>query len=316
MRKLLLATAAGLALAGCPKAQNFINEVQSNTVMVSELITTPAEAVAGQSVPGKVAATVILVTVDPSNPSASSATPITGASVSLQFGGNTVQLNDSDGGAYYIDSLTNPGLMYIPGTNYRFVADTNQQEYAEDVMAPDQEVIQEFHSGLTAYDFDAGLNSLLLPDGGFPPLPDGGVFDPSLLDAGFSLTYPDGGLPGFVGIQAGQNLTLHRPPPDGPATLGVTVVVPLDANFQPQSPSYTSPDSSIQGVLSLIFSPSVYQGQTITIDGTKAWPQCPPTDYVITVTGLKSGSLENSNLFPASAAFAGSADAAPARCTQ
>jgi hypothetical protein len=170
--------------------------------------------------------------------------------------------------------------------------------------------------------FDAG--GFLLPDGGVPPLPDGGTFQiPTLplTDGGTftlaNLDLADGGLPGFVAVSPGTNLTLTRSNPiNGTPTTAVTVVVPLGSNFVPQNPSFTSPDTSVIGVLSLVFSPQAYQTSTITIPGASAWPACPPSDFILAVTGLKAGTNENENLFTASTSFAGSADAAPAHCIQ
>ena len=327
----LLLVALGLASASC----NLIAESKSHTLMISEIVATPAEGVAGFMVPTAIAASVYLVAIDPTNPQGNSAQPMGGAAVSLEFLGNTLPMTSTDGGAYYVDSRENPNLVYVVGATYRFVAQVNGDTFAQYVRAPEREVIQEFHANLTPYslsdfnlgfdagsllDFDAGGS--LLPDGGLPPLPDGGMFvipPVTFPDGGTfqvtNLLNADAGLPGYVSVSANSSLTLTRTNPvNGSPTTAVTVVVPVSANFAPQTPSYTSPDTSIIGVLSLVLSPQAYQTSTITIPGASAWASCPPNDFLLAVTGLQVGTNEGDSLFTASTSFAGSADAALAHC--
>ena len=55
----------------------------------------------------------------------------------------------------------------------------------------------------------------------------------------------------------------------------------------------------------MLVDPSKYQQNTVTVDGTKAWATCPPSDYLVTVTAMKKGTTEGTNLFLGSTALAG-----------
>jgi hypothetical protein len=300
---LALAVVVGACGLSCTKAQDFVNQVQANTVMVSELITSPDESVAGNAIPGQVVANVFLGTIDPAQLTAPP-TGIAGAQVQVSFNDQVIQLNDKGNGTYEVSSVDNNALVYQVGTAYHFQAIQNLNTFSQDVTAPDREGIVEFHQGLLAY--DAGPINL---DGGFP-FPDGG---PGL--------FPDGGfdLPGFMPVTSGQNMTLTREPTGSPRNAAVTVVIPLDSQFQPQQPSFTDPPETPLGLVTLVANPAQYKQDTVTVDGSKAWPDCSSSgysDYVVSVTSLQTGNNEGNNLFVGgSTAFAGSADAAPAHCS-
>ncbi|MBS2032101.1 MAG: hypothetical protein JST54_29650 [Deltaproteobacteria bacterium] len=281
-----------LAASGC----DVIKQAQSNQVMLAQLLSTPDESVAGKSVPGKVICNVFLGTRDPANLQAPP-TPTTGAQVHIEFNGQSVNLNETGGGNYTATS----GVTYTEGASYKFVAVIGSTTFAEDVTAPEKEEIAEFHQGALAP--DAGISF----DGGIPFFEDGG-----------SPVFPDGGLDyanlPVLNVQAGQNLTLTRPPADGERNIALTVVTPV-TDQGPQQPTFTDPPLDAQGLITVLVDPSKYQQNTVTVDGTKAWATCPPSDYLVTVTAMKKGTTEGTNLFLGSTALAGSADAAPAHCT-
>lgn len=269
-------------LVGCDLAK----QATSNQVMLAQVLATPDESVAGHTVQGKVGANVFLGTRDPANLSAPP-TPTTGATVQVSFNNTTVSLPEKGNGNYAAEG---GNLAYVPGTTYTFTATVGSESFSETVQAPERETIKEFHEGLLAPDA-----------GGLAYYPDGGYN----LDS-------DGGYP-FVLVHAGQNLTLTRPPPDGERNIALTIVVPV-TDQGPQSPSFTDPPMDAAGLIQVLVDPSKYQQDTITVDGSKAWPACPPNDYLITVTAMKKGQTQGNNLFLGSTALAGSADAAPARC--
>ena len=300
MRKILALVVVAVGVGGLAAMQgcDVIKQAQSNQVMLAQLLSTPDETVAGKSVPGKVICNVFLGTRDATNLQAPP-TPTTGAQVHIEFNGQSVNLNELGAGNYAVTS----GITYTEGATYRFVSVINGTTFAEDVTAPEKEEIAEFHQG--ALSPDAGPISF---DGGIPFFEDGG-----------SPVFPDGGidytnLP-VPNVQSNQNLTLTRPPADGERNIALTVVTPV-TDQGPQQPTFTDPPLDAQGLITVLVDPSKYQQGTVTVDGTKAWPVCPPNDYLITVTAMKKGTTEGTNLFLGSTALAGSADAAPAHCAQ
>lgn len=274
----------GLGAVAC----DTVKQVQSSQVMIAEVLASPDESVAGKAIPGKVLATAFLGTRDKTNLQ-TPPTPTTGAKVHLEANGTSIDLAEKGGGVYEVSSIDQSALTYVPGATYRFVAVLGSDTFAESVIAPERESIAEFHQGALAL------------DGGSPQLyPDGG--------GGFG----DGGF-GFVLVHAGQNLTLTRPPADGERNIALTIVAPV-TDQGPQKPTFTDPPLDPQGLITVLLDPSKYKQDTVTVDGSKAWPTCPPSDYLVTVTALKKGTSEGTNLFVGSTALAGSADAAPARC--
>ena len=128
--------------------------------------------------------------------------------------------------------------------------------------------------------------------------------------------HPDGGFTvqdPFIPVSANTDLTLHRAPADGQQTIALTTVVPVSSTG-PGQPNYIDPPLDANTLLNVVLDPTQYEQPTVTVDGTKAWPACDPADYLVTVTGLKKGDAEGSNLFLGSTALAGSADGAPAHC--
>ena len=276
---LALALVAGVGLWGC----NLVKQAQSNQIMEAQLLATPPESVGGQTVDSKVVANVFLGTRDPAHLTAAPA-PTTGAQVHVEFNGTQVPLAESGDGNY----TATDGIAYQAGTTYRFVAVVDGETFAENVVAPEPETIAEFHQGVFA------------PDAGFSVYPDGG-------------TSFDGGFP-FLEVNAGEDLTLNRENFDpANANIALTVVTPVDDDGV-GDPTFTAPSLDAQGVINLLLNASKYKQPTVTIDGSKAWPTCQDSGFLITVTGLKTGSVEGTNLFLGSTVLAGSADAAPARC--
>jgi hypothetical protein len=274
----------GLATVGC----DTVKQAQSTQIMIAEVLASPDESVAGHAIKGKVLASAFLGTRDRTNLQAAP-TPTTGAKIHLEANGTSIDLAEKGGGVYEVSSIDQSTLTYVAGGTYRFVATLGGDTFAESVIAPERESIAEFHQGGLA------------PDAGGPQFyPDGG--------AGFG----DGGL-GFVMVQAGQNLTLTRPPADGERNIALTIVAPI-TDQGPQKPTFTDPPLDPQGLITILLDPSKYKQNTVTIDGSKAWATCPPSDYLLTVTAMKKGSSEGTNLFLGSTVLAGSADAAPARC--
>ena len=298
MRKILavLVLVGGAGALAASSGCDVINQAQSNQVMLAQLLATPDESVAGKSVPGKVICNVFLGTRDATNLQAPP-TPTTGAQVHIEFSGQSVPLNETGSGNYTATS----GVTYTEGASYKFVAVVGSTTFAEDVTAPEKEEIAEFHQG--ALSPDAGISF----DGGIPFLEDGG-----------SPVFPDGGLDyanlPVLNVQAGKVLALNRPPADGERNIALTVVTPV-TDQGPQTPTFTDPPLDAQGLITVLVDPSKYQQNTVTVDGSKAWPTCPPSDYLVTVTAMKKGSTEGTNLFLGSTALAGSADAAPAHCS-
>jgi len=261
-----LGVLAAISLAAVFGGCDLISEATSNQVMLAQLLQSPEQTVAGQTVPAGVVTNVFLGTRQ-SSTDTSPPTPTTGAKVHVEFGdGQSVDLPDQGDGNYRSTSVE-----YVPGDTYRFVAVVGSDTFAVSVTAPPSEHIDEFH-----------------PDGGFT------VQNP------------------FIPVSANADLTLHRAPANGEETIALTTIVPVSSTG-PGQPSF-DPPLDANTLLNVVLDPAQYEKPTVTVDGTKAWPACDPADYLVTVTGLKKGDAEGSNLFLGSTALAGSADGAPAHC--
>jgi hypothetical protein len=113
-----------------------------------------------------------------------------------------------------------------------------------------------------------------------------------------------------ITLAANSPLTITRnPPPAGGSLLpAFTVVFPLDASGNEQSPTYTNVPSTPLALLSFVVDDSQWTQQTVNIPGS-AFPQ-PGSNYLVSVTAVQLGNQSqfSSNLFLGSAFVAGTAD--------
>lgn len=115
---------------------------------------------------------------------------------------------------------------------------------------------------------------------------------------------------GFIEHGAGESFTFERPaPPQGQdRNLAFINVVPVGANGEKGSVTWTNAPTKPKDFLDLIANPGLFREGTVTVPGS-AFPESGRT-YLLMMQSVKLGRAESSNLFAGSALVAGTAEVA------
>ena len=192
-----------------------------------------------------------------------------GATVTATDSANDTAVCADLGGGSYLATSADGGLRYDPGATYTFTVALDGGSYVATGAAPTPEQVPAFQ--------------ISLADGG-----SGGSF--------------------FTTVSVGQPYSLERAAPAAGATLEVAFVTvnALTAGSPRATPTYTNVPQTPLALLDLVVNDAPYRVQAILIPGTAFQAA---GDYLVTLTAVKKGSPQGTNLFLGSAILIGTGSA-------